>query len=313
MADDMHVIADLLADGLDLSGAEINDILDSAPFIAQLPFTPSSDGTIHKYIRETANPVVGFRDPNVGRDFDSSVDTLQTDTLEILDWSFAADKAVGDAWKRGAENYIAREGRRHIRAALSKLEAQVLNSVGVGGDAAGFVGFQTLTTLDALADAMVIDGGGAGVTLQTSVYLVHQSEMNGVVGVSKGDGMPVSMGETIVQDLVDAGGAHFPAYYTPACSWFGLQVGGAFSISRIANIEPGTAGLTDDLIAEAIAAHPTGQKPNVIVANRAAVESLRASRTATNATGAPAPIPEEAFGIMIVETDGLTQIEAVVA
>lgn len=313
MADDMHVIADLLADGLDLSGAEINDILDGAPYLAQIPMVDSSNGTEHKYIRETANPVVGFRAPNVGRDFDSSVDTLVTDTLTLLDWSFAADKGVGDAWKKGTENYIAREGRRHIRAAMAKLEAQILNSTGVGGDAAGFVGYQTLGSLNALSDEMVVTAGGAGATLQTSVYLVHQSEMNGVVAVSKGDGTPITMGETIVQDLVDGSGLHLPAYYTPACSWFGLQVGGARSISRICNIEPGTAELTDDLIATAIAKHPTGQKPNVIVANRAAVESLRKGRTATNATGVPAPIPEDAFGIPIVETDGLTQVEAVVA
>jgi hypothetical protein len=39
-------------------------------------------------------------------------------------------------------------------------------------------------------------------------------------------------------------------------------------------------------------------------------EQLRASRTATNATGAPAPIPTDAFGIPIGVTDGILNTEA---
>jgi hypothetical protein len=39
---------------------------------------------------------------------------------------------------------------------------------------------------------------------------------------------------------------------------------------------------------------------------------LQASRTATNPTGAPAPFPENAFGIPIVVTDALPIDEATV-
>ncbi len=312
MADSFPVIADLLADAFDLSGAQVNDILDAAPFVSQIPMVPSSDGTNHKYIRETTNPAVGFRGENAGREFSKATDVVQTDALKILDWSWAADKAVADAWRAGAESFIAYQGARSIRSAMQALESQILNSVGTQGDAAGFIGLQTLPGLDGLADTMCLGAGGADANAVSSVYLINQSELTGVAGVFKGDGMPISMGQSIVQDMVDGTGKHYPVYYTSATSWFGLQVGGSWSVSRICNIDAGSP-LTDDLISQAIALHPVGNQPNVIVANRKTLQQLQASRTATNATGTPAPFPTEAFGKRIIVTDQLTNTEAVVA
>jgi len=308
MANDFLAIADLLADGLDLSGTEINDILDAAPLVARMPFVPSSNGTTHKYIRETANPTVNFRAANAGRDFDHSTDLVVTANLGILDWSFAVDKAVADAWKNGgAENLIAREARRHIRAAMAVLETQVINNT-VGSNA--FTGFAGLTTLDGAADAMVIDAGGTSAGEGSSCYLVHAGEMSGVCGVYKGDGMPIEMGDTIVQNMLDGSSLNYPAYYTPGCSWFGLQVGGSYSLSRIASLtEDSGKGLTDDLISQAISLHPVTHRSNLIVMNRRSLGQLQQSRTATNATGAPAPFPSESFGIPIVVTDAIGNTE----
>lgn len=307
MADDLHAIADLVADAMDLSGTEISDVLDDAPFIQQMGFVPSSDGTNHKYVKKTQNPVVGFRAANAGRDFDSSIDSINTDALKLLDWSWAADKGVADAWRQGgAEAYIAREGIAHIAAAMATLETQVFN----GTDAAGFSGFADLTTLDGLADSMVIGAGGS--TALTSVYLVNLSESSGVVGVFKGDGPSIDVGTTVVQDMLDGSSKHFPSYYTPASSWFGLQIGGAMSVSRIANVDASSNSLTDDLIAQAIEQHPTGQKPTAIAMNRRSQRQLQDSRTATTPTGAPAPFPEQSFNIPIIVTDALGNAETAV-
>jgi len=307
MADDFHAIGDLVADGLDLSGAEISNILDSAPFVAAMPFVESSDGISHKYITETANPTVAFRAPNAGRNMDSSTDAVITATLTFLDFSFATDKAVADAWNKGPEDYIAREGLRHIRAALATLETQIINDTDASN---GFTGFAGLTTLDAAADAMVLDAGGTSAGTGSSAYLVRLGEMDGVAAVYKGDGPVMSLGDTIVQDLVAGTDEHYPAYYTPAGAWFGLQAGGSYSISRIASLtEDASAGLTDDDISEAIALHPIDQRPNIIVCNRRSLRQLQQSRTATNPTGAPAPIPDEAFGIPIVVSDSILNTE----
>jgi hypothetical protein len=58
-----------------------------------------------------------------------------------------------------------------------------------------------------------------------------------------------------------------------------------------------------------MAQYPAAFKPNVIFANPSAIESLRASRTATNVTGAPAPTPTEYEGIPIVATDMISNAE----
>lgn len=312
MANDLHAIADFLADGFGLSGTEISNILDAAPLVARLPFVPSSDGTSHKYIQHVGNPVAGFRAANAGRDTDSSVDGLVTVSLGILDWSFIVDKAVADAWRQGgAEAYIAREARRAIRGALQKLEDQIINNT-TGSNA--FTGLAGSTLLNGLADAMVIDAGGTTASTGSSVWLMRVGEDVGVAGVYKGDGVPMEMGTTVIQNYTTTVPAEMPVYYTPGCSWFGLQQGGAYSVSRIANLTEDTGkGLTDDLLAEAYSEHPADQKPNLIVMNRRSLKQLRQSRTATNATGAPAPFPTEWEGIEIVVTDQIPSTETLLA
>lgn len=308
MADSLLGVADLIADALDLSGTEINDILDGAPLVSRLPFVESSNGVTHKYIRHTTAPTVGFRAVNAGRDLSKSGDTLETVNLAVLDWSFGIDKAEALAWRRGAENLLAREARRHLRAALQKLENQII----YGTDAVnGFTGFLTSTKLDALADAMVVNATGTTANTASSVYLVRVGEDVGVAGVYKGDGPTFELGNAYETPLQDASGKTFPGFFTPAVSWLGVQLGGAYSVSRICNLTADNGkGLTDALIAEAISRHPVDQMPNLIVMNRRSLKQLQQSRTATNATGAPAPFPSEAFGIPIIVTDQISSTEA---
>jgi len=44
--------------------------------------------------------------------------------------------------------------------------------------------------------------------------------------------------------------------------------------------------------------------------NRRSLKQLQVSRTATNATGAPAPFPQESFGVPIIVTDAILSTEA---
>jgi len=306
----MLAISDLVADALDLSGTEINDILDAAPLVSRLPFVESSNGTTHKYIRHTTAPTVNFRAENAGRALSKSGDTVETATLKLLDWSFVVDKGTADTWRQGGpEALIAREARRHLRAALAKLESQIIN----GSDNAGFVGFLTSTKLDALADAMVVNATGTTANTASSVYLVRVGEDVGTAGVYKGDGSPLEIGESFdTMHKVDGADEWFPAYATSACAWLGVQLGGAYSVSRICNLTAQDGkGLTDDLISEAMSLHPTDQMPNLVVMNRRSLKQLQQSRTTYNPTGAPAPFPEEAFGVPIVVTDQISSTEAI--
>lgn len=311
MADDILTISDHVADALDLSDAEVSDLLRDAPFFARLPVVMSSNGDTHKYAKETGAPVVGFRAENAGRDFDHSADTIVTVTLKILDFSWAVDKAVADAWRQGgAQALVAREGRRHLRSAFFTAEQQYIN--GVGADAAGFAGLADNAQLDAVADAMVVDAGGSTADVNTSIYLIREGE-DDCAGVMKGEG--IELGETIVQDMLDGSSQHFPAYYTPGCSWIGLQIGAAKSVCRICNVNDTDSGkdATDDLIYKGIEQFPAGRPPTVILMNRQSLRQLRGNRTATNATGTPAPPPTDVYGIPIQLVESIGNTEAVVS
>ena len=307
MANDFPTIADSVADALDLADIQVTDLLNAAPFVSRLGAEESSNGTTHKYPKETEAPVVGFRAENDGRDFDNDTDEIVTVNLKILDWSFAADKAVADAWRKGGkEAFIARKGFRHLRSALSAYEKQVIYGT-VAGAAAGFAGMaDVLANSD---DSMVVSAGGTTAATGSSVWAIRLGQ-DDVTGVYNGDGPIADVGESIVQNFTGENG-NYPAYYTPACTWLGLQVGSAYSFGRICNLTKDSGkGLTDDLIAELLSLFPTDRQPNVLLVNRRSLFQLRASRTATNPTGAPAPIPSEAFGIEIVPTDSILNTEA---
>ncbi len=106
----------------------------------------------------------------------------------------------------------------------------------------------------------------------------------------------------------------YPALYTPITGWVGLQIGGAYSVGRICNLTA-QAGktLTDALIAQLIATFPAGKGPTHLAMNRRSLFQLQAARTATNATGAPAPIPTDSFGIPIIPTDAILSTETILA
>jgi hypothetical protein len=322
MAHDLHAIADLIGDAFDLADIEVSDLLKASPFISTLPMEPSSNGTTHKYVKETGAPVVGFRSPNAGRDLDSSDDTLVSIDLKVLDFSWLADVAVANAWRKGREDYIAREGMRHLKAALFAFERQVINgivgasdSAAASGSAAGFAGFRDAGTVNALADAMVVNATGAVADTASSVWAVRIAT-DGVCGVYKGDSASFELGDTsIVQHVVDPGTDNktFPAFYTPGVSWLGLQVGSAFDIGRIANLTATTAPLTDDLIAQLLERFPVGFGPTHLLMSRRSRRQLQDSRTATTISGAPAPFPQEAFGVPIVVTDAIGNTEELLA
>ena len=312
MADDLFALADLLViNDLSIADLEITDILDDAPLLKALAADVASNGTLHKYTKETGAPVVGFRAANAGRDLDSSIDTLVTVTLQILDASFLLDAALASAYQRGGPaGLVAREARRHLRAAFFAAEKQIIN--GVISDSAGFVGLKAASTIDALADTMVVNAGGDTADTCSSVYLLRSTPEGNDVQVIVGQGGELEIGETVSVQAKDGDGKSYPGLWTPIFSYLGLQVGSAQSVGRICNLDFDHT-LTDDMIFQAIAKFPAGRQPTHIAMNRNSLEKLRDSRTATNATGAPAPRPTEVEGIPIVVTDAILNTEAVVA
>ncbi len=308
MANDFLTVSDMISDAYDLSGQETSEVRAAAPVIASLPAIPASNGVVHKQSVMTQLPVTGFRSENAGRDFDHSVDRIDTVDLKILDWSWAVDKSVADSsrFAGGREQYIAREGMRHVQSAMFNLENQWIN--GTGFNAAGFDGLADSSNLQSISDEMVVDAGGSAAGATTSVYMLRRNSAECGM-VYKGDGA-VELGETVCQNFTDASGKNYPAYYTPGCGWFAGFFGSLYSCVRIVNLDASN-GLTDDLIYEALERFPAGHSPDLCIMNRKSQFALRASRTATNATGAPAPLVADAAGVPVITTDAILNTEAV--
>ncbi len=324
MADDLHAIADLVGDAFDLAPYELNDLLQATPLLSALMMEASSNGTTHKYVKQTGAPVVGWRAPNAGRDLDSSDDTVVTVTLKLLDWSFAVDQSVPTAWRAGGtQAYLAREAKRHLRAALVAFEKQIINgtigasdSAGAYSSSSGFSGLRDAATVDATTDTMVANAGGTTADVASSVWALRLAA-DGVSGVYRGDEPTFQMGETSsIMMTVNPGTDNktFPAWYTPGLAWLGVQIGGAYDIGRIMNITTDSGkGLTDLLISSLLSKFPVGFGPTHLVMSRRSLRQLQQSRTTYNPTGAPAPFPTEAFGVPIIVTDSISDTEELVA
>lgn len=294
-----------------LADLNVSDLLDESPLLKVLYAQPASNGTVHKYLKQTTASSAAFRAAVSGLVKTASADTLVTDTLAILDASFDTDIALADAYKGGRDAWLQLETIRSLKQAFFMAEKQVI--YGVGSDASGFAGLHDNAQLDAIADAMVIQCAtpGSTATSQTSVYILRSGRDDCSFIMGNDGRIVVEEEPTVIQKTPDPSGAptaHYAALYVPVVGYSGFQIGGAYSAARICNIE---TALTDDDIYSALALFPSSRQPNLIVMNRDALKLLRASRTATNATGAPAPRPTEVDGIPIVCTDAVVSTEAV--
>lgn len=287
----------------------VDDILNRAPLL-QVLAARTCKSNVFYYTRKTAAPAVGFRAANDGVEQKVTTREKVTCTLGIVDASFAVDLAVAQSDERGWQHLMGEEALDHLRQAMFKVEQQILNGTNnVASDA--FNGFPDFTSLDVTGDSMVIDAGGTVRYAATSVYLVRSGP--GDVEVLWGQEGQISIGDMQIIERDGSATGTFPAYYHPITGWAGLKVGSNYSVARIANITTETnCDLDDDLIAEALGEFPADRPPTYIVMNRRSLRQLQQSRTATNATGAPAPFPSEAFNIPIVVTDALLNTEDLV-
>lgn len=313
MADTFMTLADLVKlNDMNLADIDVSDLLQKAPLLAALAAATASNGTNHSYLKETGAPVVGFRALNAGRFNSTDTDTKVEIALQILDASFRVDKAGADAYtKGGAPAYLARRGKRSLRAAFAGAEKQIL--YGTGNDADGFVGLAECATVNGLSDTEhVVNAGGSTVNGATSVWLLRSSDDETGVTVITGKEGQIEIGDSVVVEATDADGKHYPAYYTPICGWLGLQVGSAFDIVRIANITAQDGcGLTDDLLSQAMELFPAADGPTHIAMSRRARGQLQRSRTATTSDGRTAPTPKDYEGVPIICTDQIVNTEAI--
>lgn len=310
MAESYNTLAGLVQiNDNNLATLQVTDLLDEAPLLKVLFAQPASNGTLHKYLKQTTAASAAFRAPLNGLTKTASADTLVTDTMKLIDGSFDTDVALADAYKGGRDAWLQMELVRTMKQVMAVLEKQCIYGATSLASTSGFAGLIDDAQLDALADEMVIECGtpGAGVNLQTSVYFLRTGK-DDVSFILGNDGKFVVEDEPTIIQKAGADSGFYPALYVPVTGWGGFQIGGAYSAARVCNIQ---TALTDDDIADGLALFPASRPCNLIVMNRKARNLLRKSRTATNPTGQPAMLPQEFDGIPIITTDQVVSTEAV--
>ncbi len=168
MADTLQSLADSVKIN-DVSVADLGarDIFNDAPFLAQLITTEATNGTVHKYLKESTAPTVGFRAANVGIDVTVGSDTLVQVDLKYLDATVRLDRALATVGK-GVDYQMSRQAMRNLRQVLYVAEDQVIN----GTSGSGFNGLKQ--ALSALGSMCISAGGLVGAGL-TSVYMIRST------------------------------------------------------------------------------------------------------------------------------------------
>lgn len=225
----------------------------------------------------------------------------------IMEPRFECDKAIADSYVDGAEAYIAMETGGIMEGELQGLcRTFYYGQDATFGNALGFPG------LIAGHDSanMVVDATGTTESTCSSLWAVKFGPQ--MVQWIMGMGGSLNFSQPVIESVVDAADAtkKYRAYVSTMLARPGLQVGSLRGVGRIKKLTADVGkGLTDALIAQLLAKFPVGVVPDVLFCSRRSRAQLQTSRTATNATGAPAPIPTESFGIPIAVTDSIVDTE----
>ncbi len=260
------------------------------------------NGRNYQTLVRTGVPSVAFRDANEGTAETKGTYENRLVQTAIMNPEWSVDKAVADSAEDGAEALIAVEAAALLEGALQTLCSQFY--YGTSNDAKGFQGFTQLVD-----SSMEYDAGGD--SNKTSVWGVRFGP--GHVQWLLGNGGQVAVEPVEEVRLEDSSGNPYRAYWQDLICYPAVQVKSRYSIGRIKQIEEDTNTLDDDMIDELVALWPEGTQPDAIFMNGRSHMQLKQSRTATNATGAPAPWPTEADGkagtIPIYVTPALTNSE----
>lgn len=284
----------------------IEEVQTAAPEI-QLGPARTIKGNTYKATVRTSLPTGGFRAANAGSTPVISGFEQRMFECFIADSMWRCDKAVADIHEDGPEAYIAAEAAAILRGQMINLGSQFY--YGVASDPnRGFPGL--IAQYD--ATNMVVDAGGTTAATGSSVWLLKWGE-DGAQWLYGNKANPLQLSDLRVETGADPNDStKILTYYTQnLLAWVGFKLGSLYSAVRIKKLTADSGkGLTDNLIASALALFPVGFTPDVMLMSRRSLFQLRASRTATNPTGQPAPIPAEAFNIPIAVTDSIVNTEA---
>ena len=269
--------------------------------------------TTFKSLIRTGLPKGEFRNVNEGVTPKKSSYAQKLVQTFIMDTPIEVDKAAVDSSEDGAEAVLALEASGVVEGAFRSLSSQFYYGTATTFATAdstsplkGFPGLQQVVD-----STMVLDATGAAAATGASVWAIKWGPKN-VQWVNGLDGQ-VQTGDPQLLRLTDSNGNPYDGWRIPFLQYIGVQLVNKNSVAQIKNLtaEAGKT-LTDDLMFELLEKFPIGIEPDMFYMTRRSRRQLRESRTATNQTGTPAPLPTEVGGVPIRLTSGLLETETIV-
>jgi len=287
----------------------INEVITLNPELNWYAASPVKKNE-YQSIRMTQLPATAFRKPNEGRPFQTAVFQPTLHKCFFIDASWIQDVAIAEQHDWGKEGAWRQQTQSHLQSAFFQLSKQIY--YGVKNDSLGFPGIVALMNEFGTATNMTYEVAPTATTNLTSVYAVRTGLLDSQIAWGS-EGQFVQ--DEIKQQLwptntAPASAAGFQVYTQRLGGWVGFQVVSQWSLGRISKISTGTnQGLTDNHLFEYLSRCPADKEPQAWFMTRRSQEQLRRSRTATNATGAPAPTPTEVAGIPIIVTGAISDKE----
>jgi hypothetical protein len=283
----------------------IVEAANAAPEIRIFPAMPF-EGVSYSTTVVTALPTgSSFRAANNGVDAGKATRENRLVEAFIMNKRWSVDKAVADGYVKGWNNLLAQEALLQMQAAWQDLGSQIY--YGTSADSLGFSGF-----VSAVDSTMVVSAGTGTASTCSSVWGAVFGETD--VQLALGMGGKIDMSDPYEGDETGANSKVYRAYRQDLVARPGLQIGSKYSIGRIKNVPAGATGLTDDLLDSLLECCKVGKAFDAIFLTKRSLRQLKDSRTATSASGAPAPWPESIVGpsgkvIPLVVTDSITNTE----
>lgn len=291
--------------------------LSHAPELEVFPSRTISGTSYHTLLR-VGLPTVAFT--NVNQGVAASKSRYEQKNVETFPIRAAVkiDKAIVSGDNPLAE-VETDEAMGVAEAAMRHIGRQIFYGRSSGkADSKGHIGL-----IDVVSNANIVDAGGTTADTASSVYFVRFGIKD--VQLIFGNGSTLTLPPFRDETLQDADGNDYDGRISHLTGWAGIQCVNENSIARICNLtEDSGKGLTDALLAKALAKLPVGYKPDAIFMSRRSRRQLqedRGAKVALQGKGANdlgggaayAPTPTDFEGMPIIVTDSILDTEAIVA
>lgn len=289
-----------------IGSSVIDEASTGAPEIAVFPVDTIVGSSIELSVR-SGQPSVGFRNANEGRDFKSG------DFISRLFQTTIIEEPIG-VDIQGVLNASRNPGRL-LQSEAAAVTAAVFEHIGFqtwyGASAQSGADSKAAPGLIQQYDStnMEVDAGDS--TAKTSVWMLRLGVE--VCDHVYGNDTTLNYGEWREEMMTDSNNKKLRGLVNWLSGRVAPRLANKRAALRIKNCGTDTPALDDDLLYSGYQKFRelNAAGPNAIFMTPRSQEQLRASRTATNETGQPAPLPDQWRGIPIYPTNNISEAETV--